>query len=184
MKDLKKLFESYKPHTYQRVKRGTDAYNQSYNIALKELTRLVKEYNEYGNEDQHARLLRDSIDHWIRRYHGYAIEGSIKAHYRERGVDIKNCIFEHILPLVLVRDLLIQGLLSVDQALNPPTCLVSKETDQELRNQGLVSSTPDIYYFFRRYSSIDIDIETVDGKEINPNNWNLDKHYKTFKLLK
>jgi hypothetical protein len=104
---------------------------------------------------QTARLLRDSIDHWIRRYHGYAIEGSIGSHYTEVGVDKANCVFEHVIPAAKVRDMLLQGVLTVKQALNTPTCLISTRNDEILREEGHVSSSPDYWHFFKRYEMFD-----------------------------
>lgn len=139
MSNLQKLVEGFTPVTYSRVQRGDKAYKETYELTVSELERLVKEYKKLQQVGQTARLIRDSIDHWIRRYHGYAIEGSIGAHYKEVGVDLGNCVFEHVIPAAKVRDMLLQGILTVKQALNTPTCLISKRNDEILREEGHVS---------------------------------------------
>jgi hypothetical protein len=70
---LQKLVESFVPVSYSRVQRGEKSYQESLTITVNELDRLVTMYKAQTTADQTARLIRDSIDHWIRRYHGYAI---------------------------------------------------------------------------------------------------------------
>jgi hypothetical protein len=182
MSNLKTLVEGFSPVTYSRVQRGDQAYKETYELTVNELDRLVKEYKKLQSVGQTARLLRDSIDHWIRRYHGYAIEGSIGSHYTEVGVDKANCVFEHVIPAAKVRDMLLQGVLTVKQALNTPTCLISKRNDEILREEGHVSSSPDYWHFFKRYEMFDdAKFVTYTGEEIaDPVNWTLDKHFEYF----
>jgi hypothetical protein len=182
MSNLKTLVEGFSPVTYSRVQRGDQAYKETYELTVNELDRLVKEYKKLQSVGQTARLLRDSIDHWIRRYHGYAIEGSIGSHYTEVGVDKANCVFEHVIPAAKVRDMLLQGVLTVKQALNTPTCLISKRNDEILREEGHVSSSPDYWNFFKRYEMFDdAKFVTYNGEEItDPNTWTLGKHFEKF----
>lgn len=179
---LQKLVESFSPVSYSRVQRGEQSYRESLAITVSELDRLVSMYKNQTTADQTARLIRDSIDHWIRRYHGYAIEGSIGAHYREIGVDPKRCVFEHVIPAAKVRDMLLQGILTVPQALNTPTCLISVRNDEILREEGHVSSSPDYWHFFDRYAVFDdARFTTYNGEEItDPHAWTLEKHFQYF----
>lgn len=182
MSNLQQLVESFSPVTYSRVQRGNKAYEETYTLVVSELERLVKMYKELQQVGQTARLLRDSIDFWIRRYHGYAIEGSIGAHYTEVGVDKANCVFEHVIPAAKVRDMLLQGILTVKQALNTPTCLISKRNDEILREEGHVSSSPDYWNFFKRYEMFDdAKFVTYNGEEIaDPSSWTLGNHFEKF----
>lgn len=182
MSTLQKLVEGFSPVTYSRVQRGDKAYKETYELTVSELERLVKEYKKLQNVGQTARLIRDSIDHWIRRYHGYAIEGSIGAHYTEVGVDKANCVFEHVIPAAKVRDMLLQGVLTVKQALNTPTCLISKRNDEILREEGHVSSSPDYWNFFKRYEVFDdAKFVTYAGEEVKDlSAWTLGKHFEYF----
>lgn len=184
MSKLQKLVEGFTPVTYSRVMRGEGSYKETYELTVSELERLVKMYKEIKAVGQTARLIRDAMDHWIRRYHGYAIEGSIGAHYTEVGVDKANCIFEHVIPAAKVRDMLLQRVLTVKQALNTPTCLISKRNDDILREEGHVSSSPDYWNFFKRYSVFDeAKFITYNGQVINDiDTWNLEDHYKFFKV--
>jgi hypothetical protein len=182
MSNLQTLVENFTPVTYSRVQRGDQAYRETMDITVRELSRLVTLYREHQQIGQTARLLRDAIDHWIRRYHGYAIEGSIGSHYVEVGIDRANCIFEHVIPAAKIRDMLLQGVLTVNQALNAPTCLISKRNDAILREQGHVSSSPDYYRFFRRYRVFDdAQFVTYNGQPIaDLDSWTLDQHYQYF----
>lgn len=179
---LQTLVESFSPVTYSRVQRGDQAYKETYELTVKKLNLLVTEYKELTQVGQTARLLRDDIDHWIRRYHGYCIEGAIGSHYKEVGVDLNNCVFEHVIPAAKVRDMLLQGVLTVTQALNTPTCLISKRNDDILREEGHVSSSPDYWHFFRRYEVFDdAKFVTYTGKEVSDlENWDLGKHFELF----
>lgn len=182
MSNLQQLVESFSPVTYSRVQRGDKSYKETYDLTVSELERLVKMYKELHSVGQTARLIRDSIDHWIRRYHGYAIEGSIGAHYTEVGVDRANCVFEHVIPAAKVRDMLLQSILTVKQALNTPTCLISKRNDEILREEGHVSSSPDYWNFFRRYEMFDdAKFVTYNGEDItDPSTWTLGNHFEKF----
>ena len=181
MTDLKTLVEGYQHKNYKRVQRNELAYQQTTEFATQELTRLVAMYNEQFTENQTARLIRDSIDHWIRRYHGYCIEGAIGSHYTQEGVNVAECVFEHVIPASSVRDMLIQGRLTITQALNTPTCLIKKSSDAKLSNSGLVSTSPDPWYFFQRYSVLNSNFSTYNGHAIvSQDTWSLADHYTFF----
>lgn len=181
MADLKTLVEGYQNKNYKRVQRNTDSYRQTLAFTISELERLVPMYNEQFAENQTARLIRDSIDHHIRRYHGYAIEGAIGSHYREVGVDDQQSVFEHVIPASSVRDMLIQGRLTINQALNTPTCLIKKTSDDMLRHSGLSSTSPSNWFFFRRYSVLNSTFETYNGQAISDiNSMTLEDHFKLF----
>jgi hypothetical protein len=182
MSKLQKLIEGFSPVTYSRVQRGDKSYKETYELTVSELERLVGMYKSLQQVGQTARLIRDSIDHWIRRYHGYAIEGAIGSHYKEVGVDLSNCVFEHVIPAAKVRDMLLQGRLTVRQALNAPTCLISKRNDDILREEGHVSSSPDYFYFFKRYAVFDdAKFVTYNGQTIEDlDAWTLEDHYRFF----
>jgi hypothetical protein len=183
MKNTQALVEGFvKPSRGRGVKRDDLAYEQALETTTIELERLLDIYRTtVFVEDMRARLYRDSIDHWIRRYHGYAIEGKIKSHYREIGVDEKDSVFEHVLPASSVVDMLIQDRLTINQALNTPTCLIKKSSDLVLKDNGLTKQSPDNWRFFRRYSVLNSSFVTYDGKPIdNINDWTLDNHWNLF----
>lgn len=171
------------------VKRDDQAYEQALTLTVEELHRLLTLYRDtVFVEDMRARLLRDAMDHWIRRYQGYSIQGRIKSHYYQRGVSLaaKDTIFEHVVPAAVVRDKLILGQLTINQALNVPTCRVSRTIDAALRAKGLHDSTPDGWFFFKRYSAAapDIEIETYNGQRIeNLEGWTLQQHYDFFGII-
>ena len=78
-----------------------------------------------------------------------------------------NGIFEHMIPASTVRDCVIAGKISVEQALNVPTCRLSKESDN----------------FWLRYSyCFDSVFKTHDGHPVDTS-MNLDDHYRLFKFI-
>lgn len=177
---LKPLIESYRPTVYKRVKRSEQTHQESGVLTEREIARLLSLY-QHQQTLQEKRLVRDAIDHWLRRYHGYVIEGGIGSHYVEVGVNMRSCIFEHIVPARDALDMLLQGILTVEQAMNIPTCLISKDNDQVLRESGLVQSSPDYWHFFKRYAVLDARFATHNGNLIDPLTWTLEKHYNYFK---
>lgn len=189
MSTLQENMQNMRGKRYVNVKRNAKAYEQALETTTEELQRLVDLYRTtVAEDDMRARLLRDSIDHWIRRYHKYAIQGKIKSHYHQRGVSLaaKDCIFEHVIPASTVRDKLIAGELSINQALNVPTCRISRQVDALLRKKGLHDSTPDGWLFFRRYQLVysDMAVDTYNGQAIkNLDTWTLQDHFDLFGIV-
>lgn len=181
---LKEAVEGFEETNYRQVmvERNQEAYRITEDFIKTEVKRYVEMYRSLTTLDQRARLIRDMIDLLLRRGHEYSIGGSIGSHYRESGVDTKNCIFEHMIPQSRIRDLLIQDCISIKQAMNPPTCLISKEHDKQLSESGFNSKTPSYWNFFDRYTKVfDAQYETFNGQEIlDPHNWTLGKHYEFF----
>ena len=182
--EMQALVEGYQKRNYTKVKRDDDAYQETLDLTVSELQRLLDMYRMQFTENQTARLIRDSIDHWIRRYHDYCIQGRIGSHYREVGVDEKDSIFEHVIPASSVRDMLIEGRLTINQALNTPTCLIKKSSDKTLSSNGLVSTSPNNWFFFRRYSVLNSSFETYNGCPIvDINQHSLADHFKMFGIV-
>jgi len=163
------------------VKRGGASYNATYQFCQSEIQRYVQMYNQLVAEDQTARLIRDMIDVLLRRYHGYSIKENIGAHYYEKGLAHgTKTEFEHVIPASVARDLLLFGRLTVDEALNIPTCRLSAKKHKKLNSTKLGSTTPDIYWFWQRYASLGIKVETHDGTAVDMAVWNLDTHFEYF----
>jgi hypothetical protein len=78
--------------------------------------------------------------------------------------------------------MLLQGIMTVKQAMNIPTCLISKPNDQILQKSGRVKSSPSYWYFFKRYNVLQAEHKTHDGTAIDPDTWTLEKHYTYFKI--
>jgi len=174
-------FVQKKPPT---VKRGGPSYDATYNFCRAEIERLVEMYRQLGVEDQTARLIRDGIDVWLRRYHGYCIKENIGAHYFETGLKASDKTeFEHVTPAAVARALLLAGRITVDEALNIPTCRLSKAKHKKLNSTRLGSTTPDIAYFFKRYADLGVKIETHQGDAIDLGTWTLQDHYNYFNIV-
>ena len=164
------------------VKRGGSSYDATYKFCVRGLRLCVWMYQRLPVEDQTARLIRDVMDFLLRRYHGYSIKENIGAHYYEKDLPHKaKTEFEHVIPASVARDMLLYGRLTIDEALNIPTCQLSKAKHKKLNSTKLGSSTPDIYWFWQRYADLGINIKTHDGTDVDMNQWNLDTHYEYFK---
>jgi hypothetical protein len=165
------------------VKRGGASYSATQQFCRSEIIRHVEQYKSLKVEDQTARLIRDMIDVLLRRYHGYSIKENFGAHYLEKGLSHgTKTEFEHVIPASVARDLLLFDRLTVDEALNIPTCKLSKEKHKKLNSTKLGSTTPDIYWFWQRYKDLGIQLETHDGVDIDTATWNLDSHYEYFEV--
>lgn len=184
---LKQAVEGFEEINYRQVmvERNEESYRITEEFIKTEVERLVDMYKNLTVLDQRARLIRDGIDLYLRRGHGYNIEGSIGSHYREVGVDKNDCIFEHMIPQSRIRDLLIQDRISIRQAMNPPTCLISKEHDALLSKSGFNNKTPSYWHFFDRYTGVfTANYETFNGQTIvTPHDWTLGKHYTFFGIV-
>lgn len=174
---LKEAIEKFTPPKYQRVTRGNDSYSETDKFVYSELERLV---NMHKSETrlQTCRLIRDSIDHHLRRFHEYSIKGSIGTHYIQVGLK-ENGIFEHVVPNSTIRDMLLEGVITSAQACNMPTCRISKHNDNLLRKAGYTSNTPDIYNFWKRYSVCEGTFVDNKGNAVYTN-MTLDDHFKKF----
>lgn len=183
---LKEAVEGFEEINYRQVmvERNEEAYRITQEFIASEVKRYVEMYRNLTTLDQRARLIRDMIDLLLRRGHGYCIEGNIGSHYRQIGVDVTACIFEHMIPQSRIRDLLIQDRISIRQAMNPPTCLISKENDSMLSKSGFNNKTPSYWNFFDRYTGVfDAEYETFNGQKISdPHKWTLGQHYKFFNI--
>ena len=186
---LKEGMQDLKKKRKNSVKRNDKAYAQALSTVTEELDRLLVMYRTtVFDDDMRARLLRDMIDFLLRRYHKYAIQGKIKSHYHQTGVSLKpeDTIFEHVIPAATVRDKLIEGTLTINQALNVPTCRVSRSVDSLLRQKGLHDSTPDAWFFFKRYkiALADIAIDTYNGQPVTDlDTWTLQDHFDFFGIV-
>jgi hypothetical protein len=87
-----------------------------------------------------------------------------------------------VIPASVARDLILFGRLTVDEALNIPTCRLSAAKHKKLNSTKLGSTTPNIYWFWQRYRELGIKLETHDGVAIDVSTWNLDSHYSYFKV--
>jgi hypothetical protein len=178
---LREALKNFNAPVYVRTKRSTESYAATAAYVTANLERLVELYRNTKNDEQTYRLIRDDIDNALRRYHQYCIKENIGAHYIERGLE-GNGIFEHMVPASTIRDLLIAQVITPKQACNMPTCKLSKERDDKLREAGWASKTPDIYNFWKRYEysfeTKDL-FETYDGVNVNTA-MTLDEHFERF----
>lgn len=182
MKNLKELVESYTQKTYTKVKRNERSYRETHTYLSAEIERHYAQYQNAIEGTQTARLIRDMLVEALRRYHDYSIRGDIGAHYRQSGIISGDTIFEHIIPAREITGMLLEGKLTVNQALNAPTCLISKADDVKLRKTGLGASSPSRWQFFKRYQGLNSSFTTYNGQKIDLDKWTLEDHYCFFNI--
>jgi hypothetical protein len=166
---------------YTKLKRTGESYAQTKEWAVRNITRCLNELKKSTKNDQAARLIRDEIDGYLKRYHDYCIKEQIGSHYREVGALKKECDFEHVIPKAVAREMMIYKIMDIEEALNIPTCLLRKENHRAL-NKKHASTTPDIWDFWARYRNefSDIKIQTWDGQDVDLSTWDLVAHYEYF----
>lgn len=177
------LIESFVPPVYTRTPRNQGSYRATYRYCYDRLSGILEIYKTSTNDQQTLRLIRDDMDNLLRRYHGYCVKENIGAHYVEVGAE-DDIDFEHLIPAARIRDMLISGHMTIDQALNCPTVNLSRSKHQALKEAGWASHTPDMWQPFRRYTQVfDAKYETHDGTAIDPLTWTLENHYNYFDHL-
>jgi hypothetical protein len=182
---LKESLDRFVPAVYGRTQRTAETYQTVANRCRRNLTRLIKEYGEVVNNAQELREIRNEMDEAIRRYHEYCIQqrDGMQAHYHEIGADT-DCDFEHLIPAKILRDLLLSEVITIDQALNAPTVVLSRAKHRALKDAGWASKTPDMWLPFKRYTEVfDAEYQTHDGTPIDAKTWTLERHFDYFKHL-
>lgn len=185
MATLKESLEQFTPPVYGKTKRTSATYKTVAQHCTSNLDRLVTEYRSVKNDQQLLREIRNDIDYYLRRYHEYCIKqrDGMGAHYYEQGADAKTD-FEHLIPAARIRDLLLNGVFTVEQALNSPTVRLSRAKHEILKETGWASTTPDMWLPFHRYSNVfSATYQTHDGTPVDPDTWTLEQHYEYFKHL-
>lgn len=183
--NLQESLDQFIAPVYGKTKRTAETYQTVARRCAGKIAELVAEYRSTRNDQQLLREIRNDIDYYLRRYHEYCIKqrDGMQAHYHEIGAD-DDTDFEHLIPAARIRDLLLAGVLSVEQALNAPTVRLSRVKHKQLGEAGWSSATPDMWLPFRRYSQVfAADFQTHDGTPVDPETWTLEKHYQCFDHL-
>ena len=182
---LQESLQNFRQPVYGKTQRSPATYKTLADRCEQKLAELKKEYAEVKNDQQLLREIRNDMDYYLRRYHEYCIKqrDGMGAHYHEVGAD-EDTDFEHLIPAARIRDLLLAGVITVEQALNAPTVKLSRAKHAELKDAGWASHTPDMWLPFRRYSQVFSAVfETHDGTQSDPESWTLEQHFNYFKHL-
>jgi hypothetical protein len=182
---LQESLEQFTAPVYGKTQRSAETYRTVARHCSNHIERLVGEYHTVKNDQQWLREIRNDIDDKLRRYHAYCIEerDGMKAHYHEVNAD-DQCDFEHLIPAARIRDLLLAGAITTEQALNAPTVRLSRVKHMALKDAGWASKTPNMWLPFQRYTNVFTAVyETYDGTVIDPATWTLEQHYNYFKHL-
>ena len=182
---LQESLQNFRQPVYGKTQRSVNTYQTVAQHCRGHLTHLVNDYRAVENDQQLLREIRNDMDYYLRRYHEYCIKqrDGMGAHYHEVGAD-EDTDFEHLIPAARIRDLLLAGVITVEQALNAPTVKLSRAKHAELKDAGWASHTPDMWLPFRRYSQVFSAVfETHDGTRVDPESWTLEQHFNYFKHL-
>ena len=189
---LKESTQGYEPSTYGRIHRSGETYVATERFTRRVVTLALKLYRRIERLDQFARLLRDLMERALRRHHDYCIKerlGSPGAHYRDARIqpgENRGLVFEHVIPVRYLLNMLIHDRIPIELAMNPPTCLLRKEQDTLLSKPvdkgglGMGDTTPCAYNFWRRYQGLGLDIVTYDNEPVDQSTWTLWTHYQRF----
>lgn len=178
---LQEQMEGFRPRPHYKVSRSGASYQQTHEWTVVRLTWLVESYRQRESHDQTTQLIRQDFDNTLRTYHDYCIKGYQGAHYRERGLRSGTVIeFEHVIPERIIREAVFAGRITLHQALEAPTCQLSQAKHRQLNKLGMKDSTPDPFWFWRRYEPLTVEIETRDGRLVDLSNWSLRDHYDYF----
>jgi hypothetical protein len=191
-KTLQESTQGFQPSTYGRIQRSGETYVATERFTRRVVTVALKLYRRIERLDQFARLLRDIMEWALRRHHDYSIKerlGRPGAHYRDARIQTgenKGLVFEHVIPVRYLLNMLIHDRIPIELAMNPPTCLLRKEQDTLLSKPvdkggfGLADRTPCPFNFWQRYQGLNIDIVTYDNEPIDQNNYTLFDHCQRF----
>ena len=182
---LQESLQQFIAPVYGKTRRSLATYQTVARHCRDHLVQLVEEYRAVENDQQLLREIRNDMDYYLRRYHKYCIEerDGMGAHYHEVSADA-DTDFEHLIPASRIRDLLLAGAITVEQALNAPTVRLSRAKHMALKDAGWASHTPDMWIPFRRYTHVfSAQFETHDGTAIDPETWTLEQHFEYFKHL-
>ena len=188
LEQLRESIQGFQPSDYGRVARSGETYVMTERFTRRVVMMAVRMYRRMERLDQTARLLRDLAEWALRRYHGYAIKeklGKPGAHYRDASIAVnenKGLVFEHVIPVRYLLNALIQDRITIELAMNPPTCILRKQDDVRLEDLGLGDSTPDPWWFWQRYKDLGLNIITHDGTVVDQSTWNLSHHILHFKI--
>ncbi len=183
--NLQESLNNFVAPIYGKTSRSPETYRTVATRCKENLGQLVTEYHTVKNDQQLLREVRIDIDNALRRYHEYCIKqrDGMGAHYHEIGADDETD-FEHLIPEARIRDLLLANAITIEQALNAPTVILSRAKHRALKEAGWAAKTPDMWRPFRRYSQVFLaQYQTHDGVLIDPETWTIERHYEYFQHL-
>jgi hypothetical protein len=182
MATIRERVEGFRQTKPTPIRRGGLSYDQTHKFTERALKLCLRHYRRLTSVDQTANLLRDTMNNLLREHHDYAIKENFGGHYVQVGMKPKEKKeFEHVIPMTVIVGLLISGRITIQEAMNAPTCQLSKRNHKRLNSNQLASSTPSIPDFFQRYQDLGVTIRTYDGTLVDTQTWDLDQHYEYFK---
>ena len=173
--DLQQRLKSYYTHK-RRVVPQDHCYTQNaIDYYTWQLDQCKHKFDNLDKKDANfKRIIRSDIAGMLRKFH----KDYVRAQYKE--VDLhhsQDSVYEHVTPIKDLTQLYLLGIITVTEVLNPPVCLISKNTDKKLKDSN-VSVNYDIYNFFRRYAHLQTSIEHDKDKTIvDLDKWTLQDHY-------
>ena len=151
------------------------------------------------SSSKHNYKIWKMLDMFFRRIHEYCIKqvfgpSSTGSFYIDKDWKKgQKFIFEHNIPMSIIGKELLDGRLTLLQAMFPPITLLSVKNDEKIKltknNKGekwLIKNTPNIENFWERYEMagihVDNNFKNVITKDDINSEWNLKDHYKMLKI--
>lgn len=180
---LAENFAGYKQFKRQTPPLTGEVVEASKQYTAKQLNHFIGEFKQLTNvASVEAAVILKMMEELLRNHHEF-IRKTIFATYRQKDVlTQKGTVFEHVIPVGQLSDLLIKDKIPMDLALYPPVCTLKKAKDKELKRLGLEKTNPDPFVPFKRYAEIGVSIETYRGDAISIDTWTLQDHMEYFKL--
>jgi len=182
---LQESVQGLRAPSYGKVQRTGESYVATARWAVRLIKICVRLYRRLERLDQTARLLRDTIEFAVRRYHTYFYEYQRQTHYRDASIGVnetRGLVIEHVIPIRLLIAGLLQDRVPLSLVLNPPMCVIRKDSDDVLEKSGLGDVTPSVWHFWQRYQALNLTIVTNRNDPVDQSTWDLGTHVKYFSI--
>jgi hypothetical protein len=143
------------------IKRTNEYYKQCEYTAIKTIEFLIELYKDPNASQQE---IKRNINRTLRRFHDYNIleRKDIILYYVDTSSE--DTTVEHVIPVNIIADKLINGEITIKEALYTDICLLSKTNNKLLREAGLTNTHNNLNKPFSRYIDAGIDVSTIrDG---------------------
>ncbi len=171
-------------------KQGTDKHSdliRNHINILEAVVSTIRDVSIYGTERQ----INDEVNRRIRACQNVlGMWGDRRSAilYFEANIpfpevkDKNKYTVEHVIPVSIAVSEYVDGG-SIENLILNPVALITRDSDDLLRKAGLVKSTYDLNFPFRRYKKVDIKIKDLHGKEIDCANYSMDDHFDLIKRV-
>jgi len=146
------------------IKRTPEYYKQCEYTAIKSIESQIELYKDPNAAQQEVKR---NINRTLRRFHDYNIleRKDIILYYVDTSSE--DTTVEHVIPVNIITDKLINGEITIKEALYTDICLLSKTNNKLLREAGLTNTHNNLNKPFSRYRDAGIDISVIRDPQGN-----------------